>query len=161
MWRILDVNENSVKALKIECLKNEEECLNYQFGKDINYLNSAIYKYLNETYYNSLENKDFLVKDNFYVGNYTDYNYKTLNEKEIEAYIGLPKIGEYYTQNNFNSYLITPYVFETVYSINEDGNYYLIKPNNERNIYPIINLDKNLTINSGEGTFVSPYEVGR
>ena len=161
LWRILDINENSISALKLECIKNEEECLKYKFGSNITYLNSTIYKYLNETYYNNLENKDYLVKDKFYIGNYIDYNFKTLKDNSIEAYIGLPKISEYYTQNYFDSYLITPNTFETIYTINENGNYYLVKPTNEKNIYPVINLDKNLNISTGKGTINEPYELSR
>ena len=161
LWRILGINENSISILKTTCILKEDECLKYKFGNNINYLNSTIYKYLNDTYYKELENNDYLVKDKFYVGNYTDYNYKTLLDNSIDAYIGLPKISEYYTQTYLDSYLITPNIIETVYTINENGNYYLVKPTNEKNIYPIINLDKNLTIVSGNGTEYNPYELSR
>ncbi len=160
LWRVLNIGE-SVKAIKVECLKNEEECLNHKFGYNITYLNSSIYRYLNETYFNSLDNKEFLVKDKFYVGSYTDYSLDSLKEKEVEAYIGLPKIGEYYNFSNLNSYLITPNTIETVYTINDMGNYYLVKPTTEKNIYPILNFDINLLIVNGNGTMEKPFELGR
>ena len=161
LWRILSVNEKSIAAIKIECLKNEDECLNYRFGNTNTYLNSNIYKYLNETYYNSLQNKDFLIKDNFYNGPYIDYSYKSLKENTIQAYIGLPKIAEYYNSNNLNSYLITPNIIETIYTINENGIYYLVKPTTEKNIYPVINFDISLKITNGNGTIENPYELSR
>ena len=161
LWRILNITENSVQALKMDCLRTDDECLNYEFGKEIEYLNSSIYKYLNKNYFNSLENNDYLVKDKFYVGTYQDYNYKTTMDSNVEEYVGLPKVGEYYIQDNLNSYLITPNTFETVYSINENGNYYLVIPTNEKNIYPIINFDLNLKITEGNGMRNNPYEVSR
>lgn len=162
LWRILSINENSVQALKATCIENEEgECLDYRFGNNITYLNSALYKYLNNTYFNKLENNDFLVKDNFYVGNYTNYDFKELKSNSVSAYIGLPKIADYYIKNNTNSYLITPNIIETIYTINEIGNYYLVKPTTERNIYPIINFDINLNIEKGNGTIENPYELSR
>ncbi len=161
LWRILSINEGSITALKVECIKENDECLNYKFGNNNAFLNSNIYKYLNTNYYDKLENKDFLVKDKYYVGIYNDYNFETLKENTIEAYVGLPKVSEYYIQNNLNSYLITPNTVETVYTINENGNYYLVFPSNEKNIYPVINFDINLKITSGNGTIKSPYELGR
>ena len=161
LWRILNISTKSVSAIKVECIKESDECLNYKFGYDINYLNSSIYKYLNETYLIKLENNDFLVKDIFYTGTYNNYNFKTIKENNIEAYIGIPKIAEYYIQNNINSYLITPNVIETVYTLNESGNYYLVKPTTEKNIYPIINFDINLLVTNGNGTINNPYELSR
>lgn len=161
LWRIVETNEKSVKALKMECIKNSnDECVTSKFGSSINYLNSTIYKYLNNTYLSSLENSDFIIKDSFYNGKYTNYDYKELRNSTVDAYIGLPKIAEYYNQNNLDSYLITSNVIETVYTINENGNYYLVNPSKELNIYPIINLDINLKV-SGNGSIDSPYELSR
>ena len=162
VWRIINIDETSVKALKTTCIEDENgECLNYKFGTIIKYYNSLLYKYLNNTYYKTLENNDYLVKGNFYSGTYTDYNYKSLKENITEAYIGLPKIAEYYGYKNLNSYLITPNVMETVYTINDLGNYYLVKPTKELNIYPVINFDINLNITTGSGTIDNPYELSR
>ena len=161
LWRVLSVSDKSLSALKVECLKSNDECLKYKFGSNINFLNSNIYKYLNTTYYTSLENNDFLVKDLFYNGTYVDYNFESLNESSVEAYIGLPRVSEYYIQNNLDSYLITPNVIETVYTINENGNYYLVNPSSEKNIYPVVNFDINLKITAGNGKIDSPYELSR
>ncbi len=162
IWRIINITEKSVQAIKTTCIKTDnDECLNYKFGTIINYYNSLLYKYLNNTYLKNLENSDYIVKDNFYNGVYADYNYKALNDSTVEAYVGLPKITEYYIQNNINSYLITPNLIETVYTINEMGNYYLVKPTNELNIYPVLNFDVELSVIDGEGTINSPYELSR
>ena len=160
LWRILSKTNESISAIKLECIKENKECLKYKFGSNINYLNSSIYKYLNNTYFNKLENNDFLVKGTFYVGNYKDYNYKALMENKIEAYIGLPKVADYYIDNNFSSYLITPNTIETIYTLNELGNYYLVNPTSENEIYPVINFDKNLKI-TGDGTLDNPYKLSR
>ena len=156
LLRIINKNESSISALSLECLKENDLCVTKTFGYNINYLNSSIYKYLNNTFYNNLENKEFLIQDNFYVGNYIDYNYESLKEKEVKAYIGLPKIAEYFNTNAKDSYLITPNLIETVYTINGDGNYYLVKPTNYKYIYPVFNFDKNLKL-TGMGTINDPY----
>lgn len=161
LWRVLEITEKSVKAIKTTCILDKEECLNHRFGSSITYLNGSLYRYLNTTYLKSLENSDFIVKDVFYNGNYTNYDFRELKNNNIEAFIGLPKIGDYYAQNNYGSYLITPNVIETVYTVNEDGNYYLVNPSKELNIYPVINFDLELNIIAGNGSIDNPYELSR
>ncbi len=162
IWRIIDINESSIKAIKATCIEDENgECITSKFGSSITYLNSTIYKYLNNTYLKNFENSDFIVKDKFYNGVYNNYNYKELRNNSVEAYIGLPKIAEYYGHNNLNSYLITPNTIDTVYTITDDGYYYLVTPTNELNIYPVVNFDIELNITNGNGTINSPYELSR
>ncbi len=162
IWRVIEINETSIKAIKTTCIEDENgECIVSKFGSSIKYLNSTLYKYLNNTYYKNLENNDFIIKGNFYNGVYTNYDYKELRSSTVEAYVGLPKIAEYYSQNNLNSYLITPNTIDTVYTINDDGYYYLVAPSNELNIYPVVNFDIELNIVAGNGTIGSPYELSR
>ena len=160
LGRILSKSENSISLKAVDCLKENDECLLKEFGENNLYLSSDIFKYLNETYYETIQNKDFLVKDKFYVGPYSS-NHEELLTEEAESYIGLPKIGDYYIVGDSNSYLLTPGASGTIYTINEIGNYYLNLTSSTLKIYPIINLDKELKIESGLGTIDSPYILSR
>lgn len=157
LYRIISKSENSISIKSVDCLKENEECLVYKFGQNNNYLTSDIFKYLNETYYEMIQDKDLTVKDKFYIGPYSNYN--DLLTGELEAYIGLPKIGDYYITRDFNSYLLTPGDSNTIYTINETGNYYLNLTTMSLQIYPIINLNKELKIETGLGILDNPYTL--
>lgn len=158
LYRVISLNENSVSAIALECIKENDECITKPFGSSTRFSNSSIYRYLNTAYYETLENKEFLVKDTFYVGEYTDYNFESLKGGEFKAYIGLPKIAEYFNTKAYDSYLITPNIIETVYTMNENGNYYLVRPGNYKKIYPVLNFNKTLKL-TGTGTLNDPYNL--
>lgn len=160
-WRIASKNENSISLKSIECLKENGNCQKMTFGSKILFEKSNVNSYLNETYYNSIVNKDFLVRDKFYTGLYESHNYKNLLTNEFNAYVGIPKIADYYIDQDISSFLITNDGFEMIYTINEDGNYYLNLTNIEAYLYPIINLDKTLKISSGSGMINDPYVLTR
>lgn len=160
LWRILDVASDQVQALKVDCLREDDECVLQVFGKSPTYLNSTIYNYLNKTYLAKLENRDFLVKTQFYNGTYDNYDYRTLTKNMVEAYVGLPKIADYFISENLDSYLITPNVIDTIYTLSENGNYYLVDPSSKKLIYPILAFLGDLNV-SGEGTINNPYVLSK
>ncbi len=160
-WRIVAKNESSVTVKSLECLKENDECVVSKFGKNNIFASSTLYKYLNKSYYESIENNDYLVEDIFYIGTFSNHDYKNLLSKELKAYVGISKVSDYYINNDNNGYLITPDDVEMVYTINEDGNYYLNLPSIELNIYPVIHLDNTLNITDGEGTEFNPYILSR
>ncbi len=159
VWRIQSISDDAVTLISEICLKENDECLTKKFGSNNKYLNSSIYKYLNNTYYNTIENKDFIVSGNFYNGLYTNYDYQKTLDESVQAYVGLPKVGDYFISNKINSFLITPNTIDTIYTISETGNYYLILPSAEKEIYPVVNIDKALKITVGTGTNSNPYEI--
>lgn len=161
LFRIINIDDKGITISKNECLKENNNCILNEFGSTSDFEISSLYSYLNDTYYNSIENKDFIIKSNFEIKNYINYNYNDSLIKNIEAYIGINKIGDYYIYNKSNSYLLNTNELHTIYSINDNGNYYLTYPNEQKNIYPVFKLDINLKIVKGKGTKENPYELSR
>lgn len=160
LWRIINLDDKLITISKEECLKQNDECFLSDFGTNSNYLESTLYTYLNKTYYDSIDNKDFVVKTSFEVGDYINYNYKNTSLKTIDAFVGLNKVGDYYI-NNKNTYLLTTNEIQSVYSVNENSNYYLTFTNEQKKIYPVLSLDASLKIKSGNGTINNPYKLSR
>lgn len=161
LWRITSFDNDRIVISSVDCLKENGKCLSKNFGNSNVFEKSSLYKYLNETYYQSLIDKDIVVKNSFGTGNYIDYNYKNTDVKKIEVYVGISKVSDYYIGNKTNSYLLTMNDLEAVFTINENGNYYLDFPTKEKNVYPVLAIDINVNIKSGNGTKNNPYVLGR
>lgn len=170
LWRIISKQDKSVKAIMEGYIKENDQEIEKIFSTknntfDINDKNNIAY-YLNNDYYNSLNNKEYLVKGPFYTGKYTTdtHDYKLVYKEKINAYIGLPQVGDLYinTYNNtLTSLAITDHMNNILYIINENNSLYTSKINEKEKIRPVINLDGNLIALSGEGTKESPYIIGR
>ena len=170
LWRIISKQDKSVKAIMEGYIKENDIEIEKIFSIknntfDINDKNNIAY-YLNNDYYNSLKNKEYLVKGPFYTGKYTTdtHDYKLVYKEKINAYIGLPQVGDLYinTYNNtLTSLAITDHMNNILYIINENNSLYTSKINEKEKIRPVINLDGNLIALSGEGTKESPYIIGR
>ena len=165
LWMVLEVN-NNIKLISNNCIKNKEDkCLSKLFSQknnDINiYKKSNLLYYLNNEYYNSLNNKNYLTKGIFYTGKYKDDNYLSIYEDSIELKIGLPTIVDSYAYKIDNTFLLTT-------SINNDLNIFISLDNHpyetliteEANIRPIIYMKNNISIIDGDGTYSSPYQLG-
>ena len=161
LFRIINIDDKGITISKNECLKENNNCILNEFGSTSEFEKSSLYSYLNNIYYNSIQNKEFIIKSNFEIKNYTNYNYNDLLIKNIESYIGINKIGDYYIYNKNNSYLLNANELQTIYSINDNYNYYLTFPNEQKSIYPVLKLDINLKIVKGNGTKLNPYELSR
>lgn len=170
LWRIISKQDKSVKAIMEGYIKENDLEIEKIFSTknntfDINDKNNIAY-YLNNDYYNSLNNKEYLVKGPFYTGKYTTdtHDYKLVYKEKINAYIGLPQVGDLYinTYNNtLTSLAIKDHMNNILYIINENNSLYTSKINEKEKIRPVINLDGNLIALSGEGTKESPYIIGR
>lgn len=165
LWMVLEVN-NNIKLISDSCIKNKEDkCLSKLFSQksnDINiYKKSNLLYYLNNEYYNSLDNKNYLTKGRFYTGKYKDNNYLSIYEESIELKIGLPTIIDSYAYKLDNTFLLTT-------SENNDLNVFISLDNHpyetliteKANIRPIIYMKKNISIIDGDGTYSSPYKLG-
>ncbi len=170
IWRIISKQDTSVKVILEDYIEEDDIDKESIFSKknntfDIKDKDSIAY-YLNNDYYNILENKEYLVKGPFYIGKYkTDtYDYRLIYNNKIETYIGLPQIGDLYINTHSNiltSLGIEDHMNNILYVIEENNNLYASKINDTKKIRPVIYLDGNLIALSGEGTNDSPYIIGR
>jgi hypothetical protein len=165
-WRIIYNKENKIKLISENYLKNTNNIDIEYYFTDLNNtidLNNKTLYWLNSKYVKSLENKEYLIKGNYYIGTYykekNNYMYSYL--KNIELYVGLPSINEPFIYELDNIFLSNPSNIDdlTTYAINKN-NLYEDVISTKRKIRPTIYLKDNITIKSGKGTKDKPYILG-
>lgn len=158
-WRVIDKNETSVKVVLDGYLDNESV---FDYYTNIFNTNNHIGNYLNNIFYNSLENKEYIVTGDYYTGAYVDYNYQNIMNSKVSSNIGLLSIGDLFVNEYNNILLSNPYEDETmIYTI--DNNYYIYGNSitTSMKIRPVLHLDGNLLIKSGKGYKNEPFEIGK
>lgn len=170
LWRIVSSENDKLKLVSEECLLGADgECIertysNFANGFNIEEKNSLI-SYLNTEYYNSIENKDYLVKGKFYTGPYDvfgNYNYQSVFFNSVQSYVGLLSISEPFAYDIVNTFTLTA-------NINNELSVFII--NNEKLLYedvitslhyirPSIFIKNIITINGGDGSYLNPYVLG-
>ena len=154
--RVIEKNNDGIKVLSLNKLDEKYSFSNYTNKYQLKYKSDLGY-YLNNTYIKNLNKKD-LIQTNWYIGEYKT-TYKETEDKYINTYIGLLKIGDYFINSIPNSYLITPNN-KDIYIINDKKTLYTNKTNEKLDIFPVFTLNKNLIIKSGSGYKNNPYIVG-
>lgn len=162
-WKVISSNETGVTIVLDSAL---DEKMSFSTKNNIFNTKEGIGKYLNNDFYEELENKDYINLSTFYIGNYTlnnEYNYLNTYSKSIEAYVGLYKLGDLCVNNYPNIFTLTPYVnsSKTIYAINDKNKVYADLIDSEYEARPVINLAPDLFVIDGKGTKESPYEIGR
>ena len=166
IWRIIDIEEDKVKLLGEDNIKDEEgNKIKHTFAfvsNDIkNYTKNTVTSYLNNYYYNSLENKDFLIEGKFYIGKYSNNDYNTIYADSIELKVGLPNIDDPYIYDSVNTFLITIDSTDTInaYSL-ENNRINEMFITNKTYMRPVIYMKNNIEIKEGKGTYSDPYILG-
>lgn len=166
LWKVIGIKEDSIKLLSNEVIKdNDGEKLKKVFStysNDIkNYKKSSIIYYLNNEYYNSLENKEYIVDGTFFIGKYSNNDYNTIYTDSINLKVGLPTIDDPYIYDSINTFtLVTNNNSEiNIYSINNNKLFetFITEKDYAR---PIIYMNNNISITSGIGTYSEPYILG-
>lgn len=159
IWRVIDKNDKSIKVVLDGYLSENRIFDNYSNSFNSNI---SIGKYLNVDFYNTLNNKDYIVNGDFYIGSYNNYDYKNIYNHKITAKIGLLSIGDLFVNEYNNIFLNNPYDTEgIVYTI--DNNYYLFGNSitSSLKVRPVLYLDNRLLIKSGNGLKNSPFEISK
>lgn len=169
-WRIISKTASSVKVALEGNILEEEKAIEKIFSTKNNTYNPTknynIGYFLNNDYYETLENKEYLVKGPFYTGKYEtdEYDYRLVYKDSIDTYVGLPQVGDLYI-NTYSDVLtmlaITDHMDNILYTINNEYNLYTSKIDQKSKLRPVIYLDGSLIALSGEGTIDSPYIIGR
>lgn len=166
-WKIVSKIEDKIKIVNTECIKDEDNiCIKKYFDKEDNEISryQKLIDYLNDDYYETLSNKDYIIKGPFYIGKYSliDNDYTTIFKESINLRVGLLSIGEPYSFEQKNTFtLSTPNNNTlTIYTINNENKLYEDSITTELNIYPSVYLKENLNITDGKGTYIEPYILG-
>lgn len=130
-----------------------------RFDSDSNIYGTNTYLgyYLNNSYYNNLSYKSIINPYNWNSGSYIN-SYKDVSSKTVNTFIGLQNVADLkFNLTDEAVHLITPGEYGYVYVLSK--NMFQSKVNTERQIRPVININKK-DIVSGDGTKNSPYSLG-
>ena len=160
IWKIIDQDDTGTKIVLDGVL--DEKII---FHKKYNTFESSnIYSYLNKDYYNSFSDsdKEKIVKGKWYIGNYVaddGYNYDSIYESSIEAYIGLLNMNDIGVLEYNNVWTLTPSNSkkDVIYTIGSDGTVYPDSVKKTKYVRPVLYLDSNIKIASGKGSKEGPY----
>ena len=121
--------------------------------------------YLNTNWYRTLIDKSLIVDGTWYTGNYqingvTDY--KNIYTDSISAKVGLLHVGELYSLELPNTWLMTTVNEDDdmVYSVDQNGKYFSDMIDSEHGIRPAIYITNQIQIVSGTGVLSDPYVIG-
>ena len=161
VWEVVSVNESSIKLVMNECLKSNDECLLKEFGTNSKFNKStygSLGYYLNNVFYYTLD-RSRIVDGTWYTGSYnaeSNYDYNNIYNSNITAKIGLLNVIE---NNKKDTYTITPSDDDLINTIKENGTLYSSETDEELEIYPSININKEFTITTGDGTINNPFII--
>jgi len=160
LWRITKINADGT----IEMVLNDT--LNYlAFDKEkISFDESNLKNYLNDVFYNNLNNK-ILSKGNYCNDSVSDLNNVSCTDKST-SYVKLLSVSDYLnSKKDEKSYLNSE---EIVWLYNNDGNKVwlmnnsslsLSEPNELYQVKPVVVLGNITGVYSGDGTLENPYVI--
>lgn len=165
LWRVIEVSDAGVK-IALEDTLNLTEPIFFSAYDNVYCDYEGVGLYLNNDFYNSLSNNDYIVQNNFYSGDYSvnnNYDYSNTRNLSVFVNVGLYSVGEFFINTISNTYTLTPYAnsTSTIYTINNNKKLYADFITNTYDVRPTLYLDGNLFVIDGDGTKNKPYEVGR
>ena len=149
LFRVIDIDENGVSMIMDDSLELEKK-----YDEVIKYLNNDFIKEFN---------KDELVKHSMITNLYNYDNGYDFNEKikEDEVYISIPKISDLYISNDSDCWLntVSDKKVNTYYVTDDNNIFYGDLKNSLHKIKPIIKLNSDIIIKSGNGMKDNPFVV--
>lgn len=163
-WRVIDKNDKTIKVV-LDGILGEKRA----FDLNSNIFNPNSYNnigyYLNNSFYQTLDNKDYIIASNYVIGNYNlenNFDYRQANKKLIEANVGLLSVGNLFIDEYSDAVIMNPYNDEDIiYMVDDNYHLYGNIVTREMGIRPVITLDSNLKIQSGEGSKKLPWEISK
>ena len=168
IWRIYEVNDNSLKLMLNDYLKVNGNNLNYRYSNSTSYHNDTAYGsiayYLNHDFLNSLSYKDKIPETKWSNGFYnstTNYDYTNALKDTVDTKVALMSIGNIFLNPDLNNYYTmtgSAIKASSVYPITKDKKLYTKQISSSINVVPTISIDKSL-LTKGNGTVKSPFEM--
>jgi len=163
-WKVVSKDETSVKVVLSTPLKLNDEEIKKIYSKKYNYYNlndsTGIAYYLNHTFYNTLKNKKYLKKGDFYIGKFDTYDLEELYNKKVNAYVGLLTVGDIFVTQNIDMYLLSSVTDDnTIPILNKNNSLFYNFISYESGIKPVIYLDNKVEVKGGMGDENYPFEL--
>lgn len=165
-WRIIERHENYVRVALDGFIKkdNEPYFRIYSNNSTIYSKTSDIGYYLNTVFYNELDDKR-MEMGTIYTNRYdstVDFNYLKIFNASEEVNVGLMQVGDLF-MNDYDDYFLasrTSTYVGTIYKVIKNNMLYADLPTNKAKIRPVIFLDLESPITSGDGSKENPYIIG-
>lgn len=163
-WKVVSKDETSVKVVLSTPLKLNDEEIKKIYSKKYNYYNlndsTGIAYYLNHTFYNTLKNKKYLKKGDFYIGKFDTYDLEELYNEKANAYVGLLTVGDIFVTKNIDMYLLSSVTDDnTIPVLNKNNSLFYNFISYESGIKPVIYLDNKVEVKGGMGDENYPFEL--
>lgn len=165
-FKIIDRDNDKVKIAQSEVVKENDKVIFKKFGSDNTYsLNKDnVGYYLNNTYYKTLKNNKYIVKNNWPTGqlNSETLNYVDTYKTSLSANVGMLSLGDMYIDEVENIFLLSKGIGDTkmIDVISPEKNLFGDLVTSTYNLRPCLYLNSNLDIISGDGSEKSPFVVG-
>lgn len=163
-WKVVSKDETSVKVVLSTPLKLNDEEIKKIYSKKYNYYNlndsTGIAYYLNHTFYNTLKDKKYLKKGDFYIGKFDTYDLEELYNEKVNAYVGLLTVGDIFVTQNIDMYLLSSVTDDnTIPVLNKNNSLFYNFISYESGIKPVIYLDNKAEVKGGMGDENYPFEL--
>lgn len=163
-WKVVSKDETSVKVVLSTPLKLNDEEIKKIYSKKYNYYNlndsTGIAYYLNHTFYNTLKDKKYLKKGDFYIGKFDTYDLEELYNEKVNAYVGLLTVGDIFVTQNIDMYLLSSVTDDnTIPILNKNNSLFYNFISYESGIKPVIYLDNKVEVKGGMGDENYPFEL--
>lgn len=166
VWRIIETDEKYVKVAMDDVIKENNEDYLTTYGSS-NYMSikSGIGNYLNKTFYDSLNNKEYILNHEFNMGRYDktyNYDFNKITEYKEKMNVGLLQLGELFITDVDHYFLSTRTITSdgTIYEVLEDGKIYAGSRKDEKRVRPTIYLKPDISVSGGNGKKDDPYMIG-
>lgn len=168
LWRIYEVNDNTVKLSLDDYLKINSEEKKYIYSNTGYYHNDSkantLAYYLNKTYLNSLNYKD-LIKETKYANgiysNTTNFNYSKVLQTTVPTKVTVLSVGDPILTPTLTNYFTTTGVDKNdnnIYVMQNDFKLYTKNSSTSLKIVPVISINKDI-LTKGNGSKDTPWEV--
>lgn len=166
IWRIIEKDNNYTKIVMDDVIKVDGEDYYTSYGNS-NYMSTTngVGHYLNTTFYDSLDNKEYILNYDYNLGRYDKidgYDFNRFTDSKGKFNVGLLQIGELFTTSLDNYFLMTHTIStdSTIYQVLEEGRIYAGSISDQMRLRPTLYLKPDLTVISGLGTIEDPYKIG-
>ena len=187
IYRIVGFEDGKTELNKNDYVKSGTTTLTKKFSTNTTYGSGTTADYwdyyLNNTWYNSLANKDMLESSSYYikqVASGTSYKNSLCNTNNTmettktctkittiwTGLVGIPRYGEMFASQQGSGYnsssdiwLITPYSSSYVWHVSDDGGGHNYYPFYGDAVRPSIYLKSNIVITGGSGTKSNPFTI--
>lgn len=168
LWKIVSKEKDKIKIVSDTCLLDKDnKCLEMSFSQYTNAFNTSrkeLLYYLNNTYYNTIDHKEYIVSGPFYSGHFslTNNDYLPITKSQVNFKVGMLSAADLFAYEVPNTFLLTSDGANdlNIFSVNENKALYESIITQELNIRPALYLKSDIKINNGDGSYLAPFEIG-